>query len=217
MPEAVLFDLYDTLVVSDWGRHASFLSERLGVPAGSIADAYGGLREARDGGGLTDAGAIISAVASHCGVRLQPERVEEIVAAEAEYLRHNVAMYDDTVGVLRRLAAEGVRTAIVSNCSPTTRPIVGHLGLEAEVDAVVLSCEVGTAKPDPEIFEIALARVEAEPNASWFVDDRSDYLDGARRLGIRTARIVRPVSHGEEVPGGEHPVIDRLAGIFDLY
>jgi FMN phosphatase YigB (HAD superfamily) len=40
LPDAVLFDLYDTLVVSDWRRHADFVAGALGVSAEALAEAY---------------------------------------------------------------------------------------------------------------------------------------------------------------------------------
>ncbi|HEX7099112.1 MAG TPA: HAD-IA family hydrolase [Acidimicrobiia bacterium] len=217
LPDAVLFDLYDTLITSDWRRHATFVADALGVTAEALADAYRAQRESLDRGQLTDAAAVIAGLAARCGVELTPNQVAEVAAAEADFLRQNVVMYDDTLTVIRQLAADGVRTAIVSNCSPTTRAVVDHFDLEAEVDALVLSFEVGAAKPDPEIYEVALGRVGAEPGRSWFIDDRGDYLDGARRLGIRTVRIARFESFGEDVPGGDHPVIERLDGLFELF
>ena len=217
LPDAVLFDLYDTLVVSDWRRHADFVAGALGVSAEALAEAYRARRENIDRGRTTDAAGLLIEVAAHCGVSLSPEGASELAAAEAEFLRGNVEVYDDTFDVIRRLAFNGVKTAVVSNCSPSTRPVVDHLGLESEVGAVVLSCEAGMAKPDPEIFRVAPARRGADPPRSGFVDDRGDYLDGARRLGMRTARIARGHSFGEDVAGGDHPVIERLGELFDLF
>jgi HAD superfamily hydrolase (TIGR01509 family) len=51
---------------------------------------------------------------------------------------------------------------------------------------VVISYEVGCAKPEPRIFEIALDRLGVAPSHALFVDDREENIEGARRLGIET-------------------------------
>ena len=83
----------------------------------------------------------------------------------------SVRPYDDSLEVVRALRGRGVPTALVSNCSHNTRPIVARLGLEQEFDAVILSFEVGVMKPDPEIYREALERGSATPTptarSSW--------------------------------------------------
>jgi len=64
---------------------------------------------------------------------------------------------------------------------PRPRPADGVAGL---ADAVVLSCEAGDAKPDRRIFELALARLGAEPGSSLFIDDTPSHVTAAQPLGI---------------------------------
>jgi HAD superfamily hydrolase (TIGR01509 family) len=86
-----------------------------------------------------------------------------------------------------------VRTALISNCSYNTRPFVDGLGLEKELDAVILSFEAGAAKPDARIYRLALEKVGGiAPERAVFVDDQTAYCDGAAALGIDTRLIVRP-------------------------
>lgn len=211
--EAVLFDLYDTLVTGDWSRHTALVARHLGVPAPVVSDAYERLREQRDSGRHADVHSVLLAVAETCGVDPTPGLIEELAVAEARHLAHEVDWYADSLPVLRELRATGYKLAVVSNCSPSTRPVVQRLGLEDETDAVVLSCEVGVSKPAPGIFRTALARLEVEPHRTVFVDDRRDYLDGARQLGMGTYRIVRDISFGEDRAGGDHPIIADLGGL----
>lgn len=216
-PDAVVFDLYDTLVWSDWPAHATFLAGKFGVGAETVLAAYHHLRESRDSGGLTDTVAVLAAVAEYCGVEASPDDLEQLAGTEAEFLAESVTLYDDSLPVLRALRDQGVATAVLSNCSPSTRPVVDHLRLADEADAVVLSCEAGTSKPSPGIYRIALDALGATPGQSWFVDDRRDYLDGARTVGMQTARIERHVAFGEDIAGGDHPVITGLDQLFELF
>ena len=216
-PAAVAFDLYDTLVCHDWASHARFVAGRLGLSEAAVVAAYDELRSHRDDGEGADAAEVLAAVGAHCGVERSRQEWEELARQEAELLAASVEVYDDTVAVLGRLRAEGTKTAIVSNCGPSTRPVVESLGLVELVDLTVLSCEVRASKPAPQIFSLALAGLEVDAERCWFVDDRGDYLDGASALGINTVRIARDRSFGEEVATGHHPVIGSLDEIFALF
>jgi putative hydrolase of the HAD superfamily len=68
---------------------------------------------------------------------------------------------------------------------------VDELGLEREADAIVLSFEVGVAKPDAGIYRAALDALGARPEEALFVDDQAAYCEGAEALGIRSFLIVR--------------------------
>jgi putative hydrolase of the HAD superfamily len=81
----------------------------------------------------------------------------------------------------------GGRTAMLSNGVPE---IIGRARLDRQLDryfdAVIVSCEVGCAKPSPEIYRICLEDLGTPAGSSLFVDDRRENLDAAERAGIRT-------------------------------
>lgn len=80
---------------------------------------------------------------------------------------------------LRRLRARATVT-VVSNAWPDVRAA----DLLEFADSVVLSWEVGHAKPDPRIYAIALYSVGAEPADALFIDDTPGHVDAARALGM---------------------------------
>jgi putative hydrolase of the HAD superfamily len=55
-------------------------------------------------------------------------------------------------------------------------------------DAFISSCEVGMAKPDPQIFRLALGIAHAKAEDSIYVDDRPMLVLAAASLGIRASR-----------------------------
>ena len=79
--------------------------------------------------------------------------------------------YADTEPTLRTLHEAGVRVAVVSNIGFDIRPHFAAWGLDALVDAYVLSYEVGRCKPDPAIFLRACGMVGAEPERTLMVGD----------------------------------------------
>jgi epoxide hydrolase-like predicted phosphatase len=57
-------------------------------------------------------------------------------------------------------------------------------GLSARVDFVVYSHEVGLAKPNRRIYELACERFGLSPDEVIFVDDVPSNVDAARALGM---------------------------------
>jgi len=78
-----------------------------------------------------------------------------------------------------------VKVALISNTNaiqwPFLRPQLPVLGRFSDL---VLSHELGLAKPDPEIFRTALRRVGRPPAACAFFDDIPAYVNAARAIGI---------------------------------
>jgi putative hydrolase of the HAD superfamily len=50
--------------------------------------------------------------------------------------------------------------------------------------ALVLSCEVGHIKPEPEIYALAVAATKVPADRAVFFDDMETYVEGARRFGL---------------------------------
>jgi len=210
--DAVLIDLYDTLVWSDWHSWQGRLADRLGITLDAMGHAFSRTRPARSIGAYPDTEAEVSAVLEAADVPLTPELIAELLVMEDE-MGVSVRLYDDSLEVVRALRDQGVPTALVSNCSHNTRPIVDRLGLEREFDAVILSFEVGAMKPDPAIYQEALARVgDPDPARSVFVDDQVRYCDGAAAIGLQTFLILRPEEalEGRPVDMNGHRPIETL-------
>jgi putative hydrolase of the HAD superfamily len=84
---------------------------------------------------------------------------------------------------LRRLRG-GARTAIVSNAWPGTRARMSRAGMLDIAEEIVLSCEIGYAKPDPRIYTAALQRLAVSPSHALFIDDTPGHVTAAESLGI---------------------------------
>ena len=189
---AALIDLYDTLAWTDWPTMRAELEERFGIGEEQLLRAFTTTREARSIGAYGSAEGDFAAVLEAAGVQADADLVHELNEARARALAENgVHLWDDSIPTLRELRGRGIRTAVVSNCDHATRPIVDDLGLGREVDAIVLSFEVGAAKPDPEIYRAALDAIGARPAEAVFVDDQPLYCRGAEAIGIRSFLIRR--------------------------
>ena len=71
-------------------------------------------------------------------------------------------------------------------CPRSSRASAPIIELAALFDAVVISFEVQLAKPEPEIYRVALDRLGVPAFDALFVDDRAENIDAARELGLQT-------------------------------
>ncbi|MGO9876374.1 MAG: HAD family hydrolase [Acidimicrobiia bacterium] len=189
-PAAVLLDVYQTVLRVDFGRVERTLAEVADVPLRSFAEALGTVAPAVTIGALTMADALDRALRS-CGAKRSPSVIADLVSVDGRSLFDAATVYDDLVPFLATLRSLGVRVAFVSNCAENTRPLLDRLGLTELVDALILSCEVGAAKPSAAMFERALSVLEVEPSRALLVDDQSEYCDAATAFGLSAIRIAR--------------------------
>lgn len=193
---ACLVDVYETLLAYDFSAHARELATRAGVGLTRWRQAQVSVEQQFDSGALSAAGAF-TRILEAAGARPRPDLVAELVRADAEYMTAGCRPYDDAVPFLEQLAARGVKTALVSNCGANTRPLLADLNLIPLADEVILSCEVGCAKPSPEIYRTALDALGVAAAEAVMVDDQAPYCAGAAALGIRAIQIVREDPDGQ--------------------
>ena len=215
----VLVDLYDTLAWTEWPRLRELLSERTGLAPRTLMNAFSRTRPRRAIGEFGSVEGDLRAVLEAAGAEVTDELVNDLARLEREVLEGGIHLWDDALPTIGELRDRGLRVAVVSNCDHSTRQIVDRIGLTAAVDAVILSFEVGAAKPDPRIYLAALEALGGvEPGDAVFVDDQARYCDAAAALGMETVLILREeASPGEGVSEpGDHRVIGDLQTLLDL-
>jgi putative hydrolase of the HAD superfamily len=200
-PKAVLIDLYDTLVWTEWPVLRERIEERAAVSGRALLDGFEKTRVARSVGTYRSLEGDLAQVLREAGLERDDALVKELAETITTFLQTGVHLWDDSLPTLRELRARGLRTAVVSNCDHGTGPVVERLGLREETDAVVLSFRAGVAKPDPGIYRKALEALGARPQEAVFVDDQLSYCKGAQAVGIRPFLIVREDRDG----GGADP------------
>jgi putative hydrolase of the HAD superfamily len=100
--------------------------------------------------------------------------------------------YPDAGPALAALRARGARLVVASNWDCSLAEALAGAGLGGAVDAVVPSALVGAAKPDPRLFDAALAAAGAAPERAVHVGDSLDHdVAGARAAGVRPLLLRR--------------------------
>jgi HAD superfamily hydrolase (TIGR01493 family) len=189
--KACLVDVYDTILASHFNERQAVLAGLAGVPVERLRAEWLALTRERDSGQLPAAAAFARALAA-CGRDPDPGLVDRLVRADAELILRHTEVCADSVPFLEVIRREGILVALVSNCADNTRAMLAAKGLLDLADAAVLSCEVGTAKPDPEIYLAALQELGAPPASAVMLDDQPRFCAGAEAVGVRAIQVVRP-------------------------
>jgi putative hydrolase of the HAD superfamily len=122
--------------------------------------------------------------------------------------------YPDTVTVLGRLRADGKRIGVVSNIPWDIRPRFSDSGFADLIDTFALSYEHGVEKPDPRLFDIALAELDVPPENALYVGDDPAADGGAIAVGLKVV-LLPPVPAGQ--PRGLDFVLRLLTPLPEQY
>ena len=193
--KAALVDVWQTILYGNFTERVAILADYAGVDPDAWIASW--LRDAveRDRGKISIADSFAQTLRA-CGVEPTPGLVADLTRMDEEGMREYVRLYDDTVPFFTSLRDQGIAIAIVSNCSESTRPLLEHLGVIPLADAVILSCEVGSAKPSPEIYVTAIEELGVAAADAVFIDDNHGFCVGAEAVGVRAIQIARPDADG---------------------
>lgn len=77
------------------------------------------------------------------------------------------------------------RTALLSNAWSDLRAYLEkHWKIANAFDLMVISAEVGLAKPDPRIYQLVLERLQVPAQRAIFLDDVLENVEAARSVGL---------------------------------
>lgn len=125
--------------------------------------------------------------------------------------------YDDAVVALEGLKRLGRQTAILSNGSPDMlEAAVGHSGLDKHLDHVLSVDEVGIYKPDSRVYQLAVDRMNVQPDEVCFVSANTWDAQAAANFGFQAARIDRFGLIDENIPGKPSLMLDSLAELLEV-
>ena len=207
-PEGLLLDAMGTLIGlrrSVGSTYAAFAAEHgLSVEASAINAAFPGLfraapplafpglegeallaAEQRWWAELIDASLQASGHTGPMPPALGPALFEHFATAEPWQV------YDDVVEHLQRWRHAGLKLAVVSNFDQRLYKLLEHLELAPLFDAVVVSSQVGSAKPDPLPFQRALEQLGLQATSVWHIGDSPEDEAGAQAAGVHCVLIER--------------------------
>ena len=211
MPDAVVFDLYDTLVDYDDARSRQFTAAAAELLGREPEEFH---RIWRDGRPTRDTGPL-SPYLTQLGIAGDDAR--RLLDLRRSWSRDLLSRpREGAVETLTELRARGIRTGLVTVCSEDAVDVWPETPFGPLFDAAVFSCSVGYRKPDPRIYLLVCEQLRVEPEAAIFVGDgANDELAGAERVGMRAVLIHRDGDHAAEQRFAG-PRITTLRQLLDL-
>ena len=126
-------------------------------------------------------------VAADAGTTFNPAQVFNLI--ESDVLMWT-SVNEEMLAWVEALQNAGVRTAVLSNM---VHEILGFMrkrfGWLDRFDQLTWSCELGIAKPDPEIYLHTCEALEVPPEETLFLDDKAENIAAAQALGMQTIQF----------------------------
>jgi 2-haloacid dehalogenase len=125
--------------------------------------------------------------------------------------------FPEVPDVLRHLKNAGMRTAILSNGSPSMLDaVVKTSGLGALLDLVLSVEAVGVYKPHPKVYQLAVDRLTVPAAAIAYQSSNAWDAYAASALGMRVVWCNRYGAQPERLPGAPDRTIRSLAELPSL-
>jgi HAD superfamily hydrolase (TIGR01549 family) len=183
-PQAVVFDLFETLVTEfdpSWQAKPS-TAERLGVEVEAFERGWRARHHERMTRPLDFRDVLRDICPTGQGDVIEALYIERLESKATPLLEVEQAVLD----MLVQLDSAGLRLGLISNCSVEEVAVWERSPLAALFDEVVFSFQVGLVKPDQAIYKLACSRLGVSPADAAFVGDGgSDELAGAAASGMR--------------------------------
>lgn len=87
----------------------------------------------------------------------------------------------------------------ISNAWSGLRAYIGREKFADVFDTIVISAEVGAAKPSAKIYQIALEQLEVSASEAVFVDDVIENIEACEKLGMKGIHFKDPESTIEQL------------------
>jgi HAD superfamily hydrolase (TIGR01509 family) len=204
---AVLFDIDGTLVDSNYlhvhAWYKAFQEVGVGIEAWRIHRSIG-----MDGSTL---------VASLTGDADEDTR-SRAKDLHSRYYKETAALLRPLPGaqeLMQRVDELGLQIVLATSAPEDELEILREvLASDALVSAVTSSKDVDTAKPKPDIIEVALDRAGVDPDHAVFVGDTVWDVEACERAGLPTIAVLSGgVSRGELETAGAQSVFDNPADL----
>lgn len=146
-----------------------------------------------------------SAAIKHYGLTKTPWHTEDEIP------------YPNACAVAESLCQKGYRLGIIANQSRGAAERLERWGLRRYFDVIASSAELGYAKPDQRLFELALTLADCAPQQSVMIGDRLDNdMLPAKALGMTTVWIKNGLARYQPDTLGEGIVDHRVESLSDL-
>ena len=128
---------------------------------------------------------------------VNPDLIARLQKAMASRKRLNIQMTKFASSLRPRF-----RTAILSNAGSDARSLFSDVYmLHKVVDQIIISAEVGFAKPDQRIYQLTMDELQISPEEAIFIDDMRINIESARQFGLNAVHFQNTTQAIDETKG----------------
>lgn len=179
--QAVIFDYGNVLCEPQRVSDLVAMSTAAEIAMSSFERAYWEFRDGYDKGKF-DARSYWNAIGHESGKTLTEDQITKLIELDnLSWTRPNPSVAQWA----KELFARGIKTAILSNMPLELRKyIASNCSWLPKFNEQVYSCDVGSIKPEAEIYNHCLSALKIKPQEALFLDDREPNVTAAIKLGI---------------------------------
>lgn len=187
--KAVFFDFGGVIVRTEYQAPRQHLAESFGMD-------YDDIDKVVFGGGPNS-----SAARASVGEITEEQHWHNVMktlklpASEYERVRDEFFAGDvidlEIVDFLRSIKPK-YKTGLISNAWNGLRDYIVREKFDDAFHHMVISAEVGVAKPDPKIYHIALEQLQVQPKEAVFVDDFIENIEACEKVGMKGVHFKSP-------------------------
>jgi HAD superfamily hydrolase (TIGR01509 family) len=108
-----------------------------------------------------------------------------------EPFKDDIKSFPDAGDLVKEADRRGARCVLATSSSEKDIPVLcDAVGADDAVDYVVSKSDVGASKPAPDIFQVALEKLDLDPDRTLVVGDTVWDLDAAGKLGLKVVCVL---------------------------
>ena len=207
MTKAVIFDMFETLITHFkstlyFGKQ---IAEDMGIPEKKFREIWDPTDYARTIGKMTLEEVFEQILKA--SDKYDPELVRRLAdkrtAAKVECFNH---LHEEIIPMFETLKKQGYKIGLISNCYFEEATVIKNSVLWPYFDVACLSCELGIAKPEKEIFDRCVEELGVAYEECMYVGDGgSEELETAKLLGMKPVQAVWYLQQGSKQPTWRKP------------
>jgi epoxide hydrolase-like predicted phosphatase len=186
--KAVFFDLGGVIVRTEFQAPRQRLAERLGMEYDDLVK----IVFDSDSGIKATVGELSSEEHWDSILKRLKRPASELAAIRDEFFAGDIV--DRTLVEYIRSLRGKYKTGLISNAWSDLRDFIVREKFDDAFDRMIISAEVGAAKPEPRIFQIALEQFGVKPKESVFLDDFLINIEGCQKVGMKGIHFTDPES-----------------------
>ncbi len=151
---------------------------------------------------------------AEAGMTLDDALLDEVLRIEQEAWWQGARLDSAALPLLDGLRQDGLRVGLCSNAPYRVSSLheqLAYVGVDAHLDTVTFSAEVGWRKPSPLLFAAALEALGTDAAGTVMVgDSEASDIAGAHAAGLRAVLLRR---NGEDAPTTADAVVSTLSDV----